>query len=108
MGRGERFAHPARGGCEAAALLTTETDRALHDAFLDLLCEDQDLVDAEFNELIAASWTPPPPAPQAPSEPADRPPPPGWPAAAAGPPPPASPLAARIRTARQRSPPARM
>ncbi|MGN9911774.1 hypothetical protein ACTMTJ_29970 [Phytohabitans sp. LJ34] len=83
---------------------TTTTDRALHDAFLDLVCDDQDLVDAEFDELIAASWTPPPPAPRAVPEPADRPPAESL-TTAADPPVAGRSTAPRTRPARQRSPP---
>ncbi|MCW6005174.1 hypothetical protein K1W54_11365 [Micromonospora sp. CPCC 205371] len=84
---------------------TTTTNRALHDAFLDLLYEDQELVDAEFAELIEASWTPPPPAPHALPEPADRPPPNRSLPRAAGPLRPGRPTTSRDRQVRQRSPP---
>jgi hypothetical protein len=83
---------------------TTTTNRALHDAFLDLVYADQDLIDAEFDELIAASWTPPPPAPQALPELADRPPTPGS-LPTAGPLAQGRSSAPRTRLARQRSPP---
>jgi hypothetical protein len=75
------------------------------DVFLDLVCQDDELVRDEFDALIAASWHTPPPPPPALPEPSDRP--PGWPC----PPLPAprrQPGAAppsRAGTRRQRSPP---
>ncbi|GAA4465113.1 hypothetical protein [Phytohabitans houttuyneae] len=53
--------------------MPTTAEKALNDAFLDLVYADQETVDAEFDELIATSWEPPPPAPH--PTPADRPPP---------------------------------
>ena len=88
-----------------AVMSTTTADRAVHDEFLDLIYGDQGLVDAEFYELIDASWTPPPPAPRALPAPADRPPPYRSLAEAVDPLPPGRSTAARIRPARQRSPP---
>jgi hypothetical protein len=85
---------------------TTSTDQALNDAFLDLAFADQEIVDAEFEELIAASWEPPPPAPPARPEPADRPPYRYLPRAA-DPPAPGRSTRPRTRPARQRSPPVR-
>jgi hypothetical protein len=76
------------------------------EVFLDLVANDDDLVRAEFDALIAASWDAPPPPPPAVPAPADRP--PGWPE-----PSPAEParLADRHvparRPTRQRSPPVR-
>jgi hypothetical protein len=79
-------------------------------AFLDLLCHDEELLRAEFDELISAGWPtpPPPPPPPAMPRPAERP--PWWtgptllaqPGAAAGRP--AGPADERHR---QRSPPRR-
>jgi len=86
----------------------TSTDRTTDDAFLDLVCRDEELVRAEFDALIAASWHLPPPPPPAAPRPADRP--PGWPVAPAPGPPPMSrrsaPSGARFN--RQRSPPRRL
>ncbi|GGN95074.1 hypothetical protein GCM10010112_84980 [Actinoplanes lobatus] len=40
---------------------------AVQDAFIDLVCQDDDLLRAEFDALVAASWhTPPGPPPPAP------------------------------------------
>jgi len=76
----------------------------VEDAFLDLVCQDDELLRAEFDALIAASWHTPPPPPPAPSDPARRP--PGWPPAPPGEP---RPLRQTVREAprlrRQRSPP---
>jgi hypothetical protein len=85
---------------------TTSTNQALYDAFLDLAYADQEIVDAEFEELIAASWEPPPPAPPARPEPADRPPHTGS-LRATDPPGPGRSTRPRTRPARQRSPPVR-
>jgi len=80
----------------------------LDDEFVDLICEDDELVRAEFDALVAACWdlTPPPARPPAPSRPARQP--PGWPVVSASdvspdPPAPSPPL--RRRWNRQRSPP---
>jgi len=54
------------------------------DAFVDLVCQDDDLVRAEFDAIVAAAWPeppapPPPPAPPGPGDrPAAEPGPPGW------------------------------
>ena len=85
---------------------TTSTEQALYDAFVDLAYADQEVVDAEFEELIAASWEPPPPAPSALPTPADRPHHTGS-VSAADPPPPGRPTRPRTGSARQRSPPHR-
>jgi len=47
------------------------------DEFIDLICQDEELLRAEFDALIAASWLtppppPPPPAPPRPTPPPDR------------------------------------
>jgi hypothetical protein len=57
--------------------------RESYDAFIDLVCRDEDLLRAEFDELIAESWattsepapppSPPPPAPSRPTPPPRRP-----------------------------------
>jgi hypothetical protein len=54
-----------------------------YDAFIDLVCRDEDLLRAEFDELIAEFWAttsepapppkPPPPAPSRPTPPPRRP-----------------------------------
>jgi hypothetical protein len=78
------------------------------DEFVDLICQDDELVRAEFEALVAACWdvAPPPARPPAPPRPARRP--PGWPVVSASDlspvPPPASPPL-RWRWSRQRSPP---
>jgi hypothetical protein len=79
---------------------------SLDEAFLDLVTADDDLVRAEFDALIAASWDAPPPPPPAVPAPADRP--PGWPAPR-GPEPVrrAGRLVPARRPTRQRSPPQR-
>jgi len=47
--------------------LSPEWDRWFDEAFTDLISGDEDLVRAEFDALIAASWQPPvPPPPPAP------------------------------------------
>ncbi len=52
--------------------LSPEWDRGFDDAFTDLICSDDELVRAEFDALIRASWRPPaPPAPAAAAGPAD-------------------------------------
>jgi hypothetical protein len=79
------------------------------DEFVDLICQDDELVRAEFDALVAACWdiAPPPARPPAPPRPAWRP--PGWPVESlrnvAPPPPPSPPLGRRYN--RQRSPPNR-
>jgi len=78
---------------------------AERDAFIDLVYQDEDLVRAEFDALVAAAWDTPPPLPPALPQPAD--PAPGWPV---GPPPrPPAPAAGPAPTGwwlcRQRSPP---
>ena len=48
--------------------LSPEWDNGYDPAFADLICADDDLVRAEFDALIRASWHPQvPPAPPAPS-----------------------------------------
>ena len=76
--------------------------------FVELICQDDDLVRAEFDALIAACWdtAPPPATPPALPRPAPRP--PGWPVASASdiaPVPPAPPPPLGRRWNRQRSPP---
>ena len=56
---------------QANTALSPEWDRGFDEAFTDLISSDDDLVRAEFDALINASW--PPPAPPAPSH-ADSPP----------------------------------
>lgn len=92
------------------AALRTRSDRVF-DEFIDLICQDDELVRDEFETLVAACWdlAPPPAGPPAPPRPARRP--PGWPVASAtdicpDPPPPWPPL--RRRWNRQRSPPDRL
>ncbi len=47
--------------------LSPEWDNGFDEAFTDLVCSDDDLVRAEFDALIRASWRPPvPPVPPAP------------------------------------------
>src|SRR5690348_16665054 len=78
------------------------------DEFVDLMCQDDELVRAEFEALVAACWdlAPPPARPPALPRPARRP--PGWPVVPVDDvspvlPPPSPPL--RRRYNRQRSPP---
>jgi hypothetical protein len=94
------------------AVTTGGSDTATRDAFLDVVCRDEELLRAEFEAIIGASWPgssePPASPPPAPPGPADRQPPgperPDWPApstrAARLPVPP------RLWRGRQRSPPA--
>jgi hypothetical protein len=80
-----------------------------HDAFLDLVYHDDDLVRAEFDAIVAAAWPdppepPPPAAPPAPDDhPSGPPGPPEWEAPGA--------LRTRLpehpRRGRQRAPPVR-
>ena len=52
--------------CQATDL-EAPAGSAVRDAFVDLICQDDDLVRAEFDALVAASWdTPPGPPPPAP------------------------------------------
>lgn len=75
------------------------------DPFVDLVYGDEELVRAEFEALIAASWDPPPPTPPARPQPAGGP--PGWHTAWANgvPPMPARLLRSRTQLPRQRGPP---
>jgi len=78
----------------------------IEDSFLDLVCQDEDLLRAEFDALIAASWHLPPPPPPAVPRPAGRP--PHWPPAPLPEPPrPARTPREAPRLRRQRSPPPR-
>jgi hypothetical protein len=54
---------------QADTALSPEWDRGFDEAFIELVCGDPDLVRAEFDALIGASFDdpPPPPAPPAPS-----------------------------------------
>jgi hypothetical protein len=47
----------------------------IDDAFLDIICQDEELLRAEFDALVAASWDEPPPPPRPPAvpRPADNP-----------------------------------
>jgi hypothetical protein len=54
--------------CDSTAL-SPEWDRWFDEAFTDLISGDEDLVRAEFDALIAASWQQPPPPPPAPPAP---------------------------------------
>jgi hypothetical protein len=84
---------------------TVNDSRAVDSAFIDLLCQDDDLVRAEFDALVAASWHLPPPLPPAAPRPADQPPSRSWPAAREAPPTAGRrPIGAGLR--HQRSPPA--
>jgi len=53
---------------------TVQSSEALESVFIDLICQDDELVRAEFDALVAASWRLPPPEPPAPPRPADQPP----------------------------------
>ncbi|WP_433304033.1 hypothetical protein ACQP2F_13735 [Actinoplanes sp. CA-030573] len=55
---------------------------AVRDAFIDLVCQDEGLLRAEFDALIAASWQTPPDSP--PPAPPRRPPPGAGPPARRG------------------------
>jgi hypothetical protein len=68
------------GANVAVQTQTASTLRASHDAFLDLIYQDEELLRADFDALIAASWPPSPPSPPTQSQPAGQP--PGWPTAA--------------------------
>ena len=51
--------------------LSPEWDRGFDETFMDLVCNDDELVRAEFDALVGAVWHPPvPPAPPAPRAPA--------------------------------------
>ncbi|GAA4261464.1 hypothetical protein GCM10022255_094150 [Dactylosporangium darangshiense] len=54
---------------QAGTALSPEWDRGFDEAFTELICGDPELVRAEFDALISASFDepPPPPAPPAPS-----------------------------------------
>jgi len=54
---------------QASTALSPEWDRGFDEAFTDLVSSDADLVRAEFEALIGASWNEPPapPVPPAPS-----------------------------------------
>lgn len=53
---------------------SAETDlRRTADEFLDLVCADEDLLRAEFDAIIDATWSPPPARPPASPSRADRP-----------------------------------
>jgi len=54
---------------QAGTALSPEWDRGFDEAFAELICGDPDLLRAEFDALIGASFDepPPPPAPPAPS-----------------------------------------
>jgi hypothetical protein len=54
---------------QAGTALSPEWDRGFDEAFTELICGDPELVRAEFDALIGASFDdpPPPPAPPAPS-----------------------------------------
>jgi hypothetical protein len=60
--------------------LSPDWDRGFDEAFTDLITNDEDLVRAEFDALISASWRQPPPAAPGPSTTAldDNPPAQGW------------------------------
>ena len=84
--------------------LSPEWDRGFDEEFAELISSDPDLVQAEFDALIGACWTEPPPV-EPPASPATRPPP-------LPPPPDPAPSAARPPDevpdqagGRQRSPP---
>lgn len=47
--------------------------RRTTDEFLDLVCADEDLLRAEFDAIIDATWSPPPARPPASPSRADRP-----------------------------------
>lgn len=91
----------------AMSTRSASTMPTAREAFLDLILRDEQLLRAEFDALIAASWNPPPPSPPAPSAPTDRP--PGrpvtpYPDVAAWP---GRAVPARAAPNRQRSPPSR-
>ncbi|MFY1671002.1 hypothetical protein ACN27G_13685 [Plantactinospora sp. WMMB334] len=50
------------------------TSRSVHEAFVELVQHDDDLMRAEFEALIDACWHEPPPPPPARPQPAPRPP----------------------------------
>jgi hypothetical protein len=88
------------------------SDIETRDAFLSLLCQDDELVRAEFDAIIAAAWStepPPPPPVPAPPGPDDRP--TGWPIGSGWPERPGRtarlPVPPRRLRGRQRSPPMR-
>jgi hypothetical protein len=49
------------------------------DAFIDLLCQDDELVRTEFDAIITAAWPVPPVPPTVPAPPGSDDRPPGWP-----------------------------
>jgi hypothetical protein len=92
---------------QAGTALSPEWDRGFDEAFTELISGDDDLVRAEFDALIGATWQEPPapPAPPAPTaEPPDRPSDPSPAGNPAATPDDATPAAA---TDNQRSPPGR-
>ena len=58
-------------GIAAHGAVRVPSQPTVDDAFLDLMMGDEELLRAEFEGIIAASWRPPTPPP-APPEPADR------------------------------------
>jgi hypothetical protein len=52
---------------QAGTALSPEWDRGFDEAFTELISSDPDLVRAEFDALIGASFNEPPPPPPAPS-----------------------------------------
>jgi len=50
----------------ASTALSPEWDRWFDEQFTDLVTADDDLVRTEFDALVDASWSTPPPAPPAP------------------------------------------
>jgi hypothetical protein len=56
------------------------SDTVTRDAFLDVVWQDEELLRAEFDAIISASWPEPPEPPPPPAPPAPRNRPPTWPA----------------------------
>jgi hypothetical protein len=58
---------------QAGTALSPEWDRGFDEAFTELITSDPDLVRAEFDALISASFNEPPPPPAPPAPPAAEP-----------------------------------
>src|ERR1700750_2788438 len=53
---------------------TSDSTRTVDEQFLDLICSDEDLLQAEFEAIIAAEWPSPPTTTPRPAPAAERPP----------------------------------
>jgi len=86
----------------------SRTASRVRDEFVELICNDDELVRAEFDAIVAASWDTAPPAGRPPAVPFPASRPPGWPVPSArdlAPVPPGRSQRLARRWNRQRSPP---